>query len=48
MDKGLTQRETLVLQYLNNVYIDYDQIAIRDAFARELFDYVKDRDPNLD
>ena len=40
-------RPFLLLQYLNNVYIDYDQIAIRDDFARELFDYVKDRDPNL-
>jgi len=41
-------RPFLVLQYLNNVYIDYDQISIRDDFARELLEYVKDHDPNID
>ncbi|MEN8200206.1 MAG: hypothetical protein ABFR63_09050, partial [Thermodesulfobacteriota bacterium] len=38
-------RPFLILQYLNNVSIDYDQIALRDDFARELFDYVKNHDP---
>jgi anti-sigma regulatory factor (Ser/Thr protein kinase) len=40
-------RPFLILQYLNNVYVDYDRIAIYDAFSRELLDYVKDRDRNL-
>lgn len=41
-------RPFLVLQYLNNVGINYDEIAIRDDFAKELLDYIKGRDPNLD
>ncbi|MBW1786069.1 MAG: ATP-binding protein [Deltaproteobacteria bacterium] len=41
-------RPYLILQYLNNVYIDYDQVEIFDGFAREVVDYVKGRDPNLD
>jgi len=40
-------RPFLILQYLNDVYIDYDQIAIYDSFTKELFEYIKDRDPNL-
>ncbi len=39
-------RPYLILQYLNNVYMDYDQIAIYDSFARQIVDYIKDRDPN--
>jgi anti-sigma regulatory factor (Ser/Thr protein kinase) len=41
-------RPFLILQYLNNVQIDYDQIAIYDSFARELFEYIMARDPNLE
>ena len=39
-------RPYLVLQYLNNVYMDYGQIAIDDSFTREIVDYVKGCDPN--
>ncbi|MBN1948784.1 MAG: ATP-binding protein [Candidatus Cloacimonetes bacterium] len=36
----------LILQYLNNVYIDYQQLAVNSAYCLELLDYIKDRDPN--
>lgn len=36
----------LILQYLNNVYIDYQQITVNSAYCRELLDYIKARDPN--
>jgi len=39
-------RYFLILQYLNNVNVDYDKIAVYDTFAKKLLDYVRDEDPN--
>ena len=40
--------EALVLQYLNNVHIDYDKIALYTDEARQIRDYVREMDPNRD
>ncbi len=37
--------DKLELQYLNNVLIDYDRIQLYSDFAKELLDYIKERDP---
>lgn len=39
--------DALILQYLNNVPIDYAQIRTESRTAEELLAYVMDRDPNL-
>ena len=39
---GLHGRHTLILQYLNNLAIDYDQIKLHTAFAQKLLRYVKE------
>ena len=39
-------RYFLILQYLNNVNVDYDKIAVYDTFAKKLLDYVRDEDPD--
>ncbi len=39
--------DTLILQYLNNVVIDYDRIVLHTEAAREIRDYVRQMDPNL-
>jgi serine/threonine-protein kinase RsbW len=36
-----------MLQYLNNVPIDYDAIQVKSAMAKKLLAYVKEQDPNL-
>ena len=41
-------RPYLVLQYLNNVFIDYDQVETDHSLATELVDYIKGCDPNQD
>ncbi len=38
--------EVLILQYLNNVPIDYDQIKIHSKIGREMLDYIRQKDPN--
>ena len=43
---GLNNTQTLILQYLNNVPLDYDKIQLHSPQARELLDYVKQADPN--
>ena len=40
--------DTLILQYLNNVRIDYDKIVLYSAEARQIRDYVRKMDPNFD
>lgn len=39
-------KQYLLLQYLNNVPIDYDKIICASEFAKELKEYVKECDPN--
>jgi anti-sigma regulatory factor (Ser/Thr protein kinase) len=43
---GMKNGDALILQYLNNVRIDYDQIAIHSPGGKELLAYVKEHDPN--
>lgn len=37
--------DQLILQYLNNILIDYENIHIYSEFAQSLLAYIKDRDP---
>lgn len=39
--------EALVLQYLNNVSIDYNKIMLVSDIAKELLTYIRDHDPNI-
>ncbi len=39
-------REALILQYLNNVRIDYDRLKLYSAEAQELARYIRANDPN--
>ncbi len=39
--------DALILQYLNNVRIDYDKIVLYSDEARQIRDYVREMDPNL-
>ena len=39
--------DVLILQYLNNVRLDYDKIQLLSDISRELLIYIKDRDPNI-
>ena len=36
----------LILQYLNNYVIDYEQLQVASDQGRELLDYVRKSDPN--
>ena len=45
---GLAGGDALVLQYLNNVPIDYDAIQVKSTTARNLLAYVREHDPNHD
>jgi len=40
--------DALILQYLNNVRIDYDKIVLYTDEARQIRDYVREMDPNRD
>ena len=40
--------DALILQYLNNVRIDYDKIVLYTEEARQIRDYVREMDPNRD
>ena len=42
---GAKSGDKLVLQYLNNVLINYDEIHLYSDFAKELLAYIKERDP---
>ena len=44
---GLTNGDALVLQYLNNVPIDYDAIQVKSTTAKKLLAYVREHDPNV-
>jgi serine/threonine-protein kinase RsbW len=40
--------DVLILQYLNNVRVDYDKIVLYTEEARQIRDYVREMDPNRD
>ena len=42
---GLGQTQILILQYLNNVPLDYDKILLYSPQARELLEYIKPQIP---
>ena len=44
---GLSNGDALILQYLNNVPLDYDAIQVKSASAKNLLAYVREHDPNL-
>ena len=44
---GFRNGDALILQYLNNVPIDYDAIQVKSAMAKKLLAYVRQQDPNL-
>ncbi len=44
---GFADGDALILQYLNNVPIDYDTIQVKSAIAGKLLAYVREHDPNL-
>jgi serine/threonine-protein kinase RsbW len=46
MPGGLAVGDALILQYLNNVPIDYSQINITSPIAQQLVAYIQSRDPN--
>jgi len=43
---GLNDAQTMILQYLNNVPIDYDQIQLYSPPAQEILTCVRGLDPN--
>jgi serine/threonine-protein kinase RsbW len=45
---GFKNGDALILQYLNNVPIDYDAIQVKSAIAKKLLAYVRAQDPNHD
>jgi serine/threonine-protein kinase RsbW len=46
MPGGLAVGDALILQYLNNVPIDYSQIKITSHMAQQMIAYIKSLDPN--
>jgi len=44
---GFRDGDALILQYLNNVPIDYGAIQVKSDMAQKLLAYVKEQDPNL-
>jgi anti-sigma regulatory factor (Ser/Thr protein kinase) len=44
---GGSQGDALILQYLNNVSIDYDKIRMASETAKDLLSYVRRLDPNV-
>ena len=46
LPKGFARGDGLLLQYLNNVPLDYDAINVESQVARELLAYIKSHDPN--
>jgi anti-sigma regulatory factor (Ser/Thr protein kinase)/ribosomal protein S18 acetylase RimI-like enzyme len=43
---GFADGDALILQYLNNVSIDYNAIQVKSALAAKLLNYVREQDPN--
>jgi serine/threonine-protein kinase RsbW len=39
--------DALILQYLNNVDLDYSKILLVSDVAKELLTYISGRDPNI-
>jgi serine/threonine-protein kinase RsbW len=39
--------DALILQYLNNIHIDYSKIQVASEAAQDILDYVRTHDPNL-
>jgi hypothetical protein len=46
MTGGGAGADALILQYLNNVPIDYGKLRIKSEEGNRLLDYVMQRDPN--
>jgi serine/threonine-protein kinase RsbW len=44
---GQRNTDTLILQYLNNLSLNYDYIKIESETGQELLKYVRNNDPNL-
>jgi anti-sigma regulatory factor (Ser/Thr protein kinase)/GNAT superfamily N-acetyltransferase len=44
---GFADGDALILQYLNNVPVDYNAIRVKSAMAGKLLAYVRKQDPNL-
>ena len=38
---------TLILQYLNNISLDYSTIQLNSDFAKNMLKYIKQQDPNV-
>ena len=47
LPSGFADGDALILQYLNNVPIDYNAIRVESAIAAKLVAYNKERDPNV-
>ncbi|MBN1345574.1 MAG: GNAT family N-acetyltransferase [Phycisphaerae bacterium] len=43
---GLRGRDALILQYLNNLRIDFDRIKLHSTAANELLDYIRQLEPS--
>jgi len=43
---GASDGEALILQYLNNVPIDYERIELHSRMGGEILDYIRQKDPN--
>ncbi len=46
LPQGFKDGDALILQYLNNVRIDYDAIQVKSGMAKQLLEYVRQQDPN--
>jgi serine/threonine-protein kinase RsbW len=46
LPEGFAHGDGLILQFLNNVPIDYDAIKVESKVARELLAYIRANDPN--
>ena len=46
LPQGFKDGDALILQYLNNVPIDYGAIQVKSAMAKQLLEYVRRQDPN--
>ena len=44
---GFKNGDALIMQYLNNVPIEYDTVQVKSATAQKLLAYVRSQDPNL-
>ena len=43
---GLKDGDALILQYLNNVPIDYDAIQLDSDISKKILKHIRDKDPN--